>query len=325
MFLLISSYIADLIFGDPEWLPHPVRWMGKLINLLDKGLNKKGESWIKRIKGILTSFLVIGISAYSAYLLLELSRRLNPFLYHLAWVYIGYTTISVKDLQVKAKAIYKELEKGDIFKARKELFRIVGRDTKDMSEDEIKRATIESIAENTNDGIVAPLFYLILGGPVLAVAYKAINTLDSMVGYKNEKYLYFGWFPARLDDVANYVPARISGFLISLSSFILGKPRSCHAGTEGRGKGFRNSFETMLKDGRKHPSPNSGISEAAMAGALGIRLGGGAFYQGRFVERQHIGMDIRKVDIFLIDESLRISLLTSFLMLIIGVLLKWLT
>ncbi|MEW6674534.1 MAG: adenosylcobinamide-phosphate synthase CbiB [Nitrospirota bacterium] len=312
MFLLISSYIADLIFGDPEWLPHPVRWMGKLINLLDKGLNKKGESWIKRIKGILTSFLVIGISAYSAYLLLELSRRLNPFLYHLAWVYIGYTTISVKDLQVKAKAIYKELEKGDIFKARKELFRIVGRDTKDMSEDEIKRATIESIAENTNDGIVAPLFYLILGGPVLAVAYKAINTLDSMVGYKNEKYLYFGWFPARLDDVANYVPARISGFLISLSSFILGK-------------GFRNSFETMLKDGRKHPSPNSGISEAAMAGALGIRLGGGAFYQGRFVERQHIGMDIRKVDIFLIDESLRISLLTSFLMLIIGVLLKWLT
>lgn len=311
MGVLIASYFADLMFGDPERLPHPVRWMGKLINLLDKGLNKKGAFWIKRIKGILTAFLVIGISACSAYILLELSKRLNLFLYYLAWVYIGYSTISVKDLQVKAKAIYRGLERGYIFKARKDLSRIVGRDTQDLSEDEITRATIESVAENTNDGIVAPLFYLILGGPVLAVIYKAINTLDSMVGYKNEKYLDFGWFSARLDDVANYIPARISGFLISISSFILGK-------------GFKNSFETLLQDGRKHPSPNSGISEAAMAGALGIRLGGGAFYQDKFIEKQYIGEDIRKVDAFLINESLKISFLTSVLMLIIGVLFKWL-
>jgi adenosylcobinamide-phosphate synthase len=312
MFLLISCYIADLFFGDPEWFPHPVRWMGKLVNLLDKGLNKKGEFWIKkRIKGVLLALLITGISACSAYLLLELSRRLNLFLYYLAWVYMGYTTISIRDLQIKARAIYKELERGDIFKARKELSRIVGRDTQDLSGDEIKRATIESIAESTNDGIVAPLFYLILGGPVLAVAYKAINTLDSMVGYKNDKYLDFGWFSARLDDVANYIPARISGFLISISSFILGK-------------GFRNAYKTMLKDGRRHSSPNSGISEAAMAGALGIRLGGGAFYQGKFVEKQYIGKDIKKVDIFLINEALKISFVTSFLMLITGVLFKWL-
>jgi adenosylcobinamide-phosphate synthase len=311
VFLLISSYIADLIFGDPERFPHPVRWMGKLINLLDKGLNKKGAFWIRRIKGAVLAFAVIGISAYSAYLLLELSKRLNPFLHYMAWIYIGYTTISVKDLQVKAKAVYKELKKDDILKARKKLSRIVGRDTQELSEDEIKRATIESVAESTNDGIVAPLFYLILGGPVLAVAYKAINTLDSMVGYKNDKYIDFGWFSARLDDVANFIPARISGFLISISSFILGK-------------GFKDSFKTMLIDGKNHPSPNSGISEAAMAGALGIRIGGGAFYQGKFVEKQYIGEDRRKVDAFLINEALKISFVTSVLMLIIGVLFKWL-
>ncbi|MEW6417348.1 MAG: adenosylcobinamide-phosphate synthase CbiB [Nitrospirota bacterium] len=312
MFLLISSYIADLIFSDPEWFPHPVRWMGKLINLLDKGLNKKGEFWIKkRIKGVLLAFVIIGISAYSVYILLELSKRLNLFLHYLAWIYMGYTTISIRDLQIKARAIYKELERGDIFKARKELSRIVGRDTQNLSEDKIVRATIESIAESTNDGIVAPLFYLILGGPVLAVAYKSINTLDSMVGYKNEKYLDFGWFSAKSDDVANYIPARISGFLISISSFILGK-------------GFRNAYKTMLKDGRRHSSPNSGISEAAMAGALGIRLGGGAFYQGKFIEKQYIGEDRRKVNAFFINESLKISFVTSVLMLIIGVVFKWL-
>lgn len=311
MFLLISSYIADLIFGDPEWFPHPVRWMGKLINLLDKGLNKNSASRIRRIKGAVLALTVIGISAYSTYLLLDLSKRLNFLLHYLCWVYIGYTTLSVKDLQIKVKAIYKELKKVDIFKARKELSKIVGRDTQAMSEDEIKRATIESIAENTNDGIVAPLFYLILGGPVLAVAYKSINTLDSMVGYKNEKYLDFGWFGAKLDDIANYIPSRICGFLISISSFILGK-------------GFKDSFKTMIRDGKKHSSPNSGISEAAVAGALGIRLGGGAFYQGKFVEKQYIGEDKRKNDVFLINEALKISFVTSGLMLIIGVLFKWL-
>ncbi len=309
--LLISVYIADIIFGDPEWLPHPVRWMGKLINLLDNQLNKNGAFWIKRIKGAVLVLTVTGISAYLAYLCIELSKRLNPVFYYIVWVYIGYTTISVKDLQVKARAIYKELEKDDIFKARKKLSKIVGRDTQDLSEDEIIRATIESVAESTNDGIIAPLFYLILGGPVLAVAYKAINTLDSMVGYKNDKYLNFGWFSARLDDVANYIPARISGFLISLSFYILGK-------------GFWCSFNTMLRDGRKHSSPNSGISEAAMAGALGIRLGGGAFYHGRFINRPYIGEDKRKVDTLLINESLKISLVSSVLMLVAGVLFKWL-
>lgn len=311
MFLLIYAYVADLIFGDPERFPHPVRGMGKLINLLDKRLNTGNTVWLKRIKGIILAFVVVGVCVCFTYIILKLAKKINPILGNFVWVYLGYTTLSVKDLQVMAKAIYREIERDDIFKARKELSRIVGRDTKDLNKNDITRATIESVSENTNDGIIAPLFYLILGGPVMAIAYKTINTLDSMVGYKNEKYLDFGWFSARLDDVANYIPARISGFLLAISSFILGKS-------------FRNAYKIMLKDGRKHPSPNSGISEAAMAGAIGIRLGGGAFYQGKFVEKQYIGEDKKKVDAFLINEALKFSFVTSFLMLIIGMLFKWL-
>ncbi|NCO68147.1 MAG: cobalamin biosynthesis protein CobD, partial [Nitrospirae bacterium] len=178
--------------------------------------------------------------------------------------------------------VLKEIRAKDIIEARKKLSCIVGRDTQNLSEDGVVKAAAESIAENTNDGIIAPLFYLILGGPVLAITYKAINTLDSMVGYKNDRYIHFGWFSARVDDVANFIPARIAGMLIVISSFLLRK-------------NFKDSLKTMLRDSKKHSSPNSGISEAAMAGALGIRLGGGAFYQGKFVEKQYIGNDIKKV------------------------------
>ncbi len=310
MFLLISCYVADLVFGDPEWLPHPVRGIGKLINLLENQLNVKSTLWAERMRGIVLTFAVVGISASFAYLCIEFSKKLNPILGSLAWIYLGYATLSIKDLQVKARAVSKALEKNKIFEARKELSKIVGRDTQNLAKDKITGAAIESVAENTNDGIVAPLFYLILGGPVLALAYKSINTLDSMVGYKHEKYLCFGWFSAKLDDIANFIPARISGFLISLSSLI-------------NGKGFRNSFKTMFQDGQKHPSPNSGISEAAMAGALGIRLGGPSTYQGRRSNKPYIGEDKEEREPFLIDRALVISLITSILMLLAGVLVKW--
>ncbi|MDP2755414.1 MAG: adenosylcobinamide-phosphate synthase CbiB [Nitrospirota bacterium] len=308
---IISAYLLDLALGDPRGLPHPVKIMGKLINFLE-GKLRNGKHWkILRIKGAILALAVVGISASCAYLILDLMRKINPIAVYVAWIFLAYTTLATKDLFLHAKKVLKGLEAKDIIEARNKLSCIVGRDTQNLSEDGVVKAAVESIAENTNDGIVAPLFYLILGGPVLAVAYKAINTLDSMVGYKNEKYRDFGWFSARLDDVANYIPARISGFLISISSFILGK-------------GFKDSFKTMLIDGKNHPSPNSGISEAAMAGALGIRLGGGAFYQGKFVEKQYIGEDRRKVDASLINETLKISFLTSVLMLILGVLFKWL-
>jgi adenosylcobinamide-phosphate synthase len=311
VFLIVSSYIADLIFGDSERFPHPIRGMGALIDFFEKRLRGNSGKWKERIKGAILATLVVGVSACFAYISLKVAEKISPFLGGLIWVYLGYTTLSVKDLRVKAMAILKEIEKDNLMEARRELSKIVGRDTNSLSGEKVVAAAVESIAENTNDGIVAPLFYLILGGPVLAVAYKAINTLDSMVGYKNEKYRDFGWFSARLDDVANFIPSRITGIFIPISSFIVGR-------------GFGRSFKTMLRDGKKHSSPNSGISEAAMAGALGIRLGGGAFYQGKFVEKQYIGEDKKKVDASLINEVLKISFLTSVLMLVIGVLFKWL-
>lgn len=310
MFLLISSYIADLIFGDPEWLPHPVRWMGKLINILENRLKGNAGKEIERMKGTILAFLVVVISAGAAYLLMGLCRKLNPSLGVLTGIYLGYTTLSIKDLRIKTKSILRELEKKSTVEARRQLSKIVGRDTQDLNQKEIITASVESVAENSNDGIVAPLFYLALGGPVLAISYKAINTLDSMVGYKNEKYLDFGWFSARLDDLANFIPARICGFLISLS---------CGA---VRGS-FKDSFKTMLKDGTKHLSPNSGISEAAMAGALGIRLGGPSAYQGKVIVKPYLGEEKRAVEPSCINEALTISLVASIFMVFIGVFLKW--
>jgi adenosylcobinamide-phosphate synthase len=319
--LLVPAYVADLIFGDPEWFPHPVRGMGKLITLLDRLLrgcrvgpakNQSFSDGIERTKGVIAAFVVVGISACCAYSLMKFSTRLNPLLGSLVWVYLGCASLATKDLRVKAKAIYREIEKGSIAGARKQLSKIVGRDTENLSEERIVTATIESVAENTNDGIIAPLFYLILGGPVSAIAYKSINTLDSMIGHRDEKYLHFGWFSAKLDDIANYVPARISGFLISISSLIVG------------GRGFRKSFRTMLRDGRKHLSPNSGISEAAMAGALGVRLGGILYYRGRVSVTPHIGDAKRVIQPSIINEALSISLITSILMVSIGAILKWL-
>jgi len=310
MYILIFSYLADLIFGDPEGFPHPVRGIGRLIGLLDNRLRGGSGKRKERIKGVILSLSVTGTTFIIAYLLIELSRRLNPLLGVFVSIYLGYTTISTKDLRVKAKVILREIEMNNISKARKRLSHIVGRDTKDLSREEIIIASLESIAENTNDGIIAPLFYLTLGGPVWAMVYKAVNTLDSMVGYKNEKYIHFGWFSAKLDDFFNFIPARISGILISLASFIAGKD-------------FKNSFKILLRDGRRHPSPNSGVSEAAMAGALGIKMGGPSFYEGKEVFKPYIGEKIREIHPFLINEALNISFIASILMLCMGAFFIW--
>lgn len=310
MVLVVYSYIADLIIGDPEWFPHPVRGMGKLISFLDRRLNKRDSLLMGRIKGVILTLAVVGVSGCLAYLCMTFVGKLNPFLVNLAWVYLGYTTLSIKDLFLKSKAVLAKLEANSFAEARIKLSQIVGRDTQDLSQEKIIKATIESIAENTNDGIIAPLFYLFLGGPILAILYKAINTLDSMVGYKNESYNHFGWFSAKLDDVANFLPARISGLLILTASLILRK-------------NFKDSFKIMFRDGRKHPSPNSGISEAAMAGALGIRLGGPSTYHGELEDKPYIGEDKVSTKPLLINAALAISFVASFLMISIGVLVKW--
>jgi len=306
---IIFAYILDLVFGDPRWLLHPVRIMGRLITLLERILRRGGREYL-RIKGVVLAIIVVGGCAFVAYALLALLKRINSLLEVIAWIFLAYTSLAARDLFYHARNILKEIKDQDMEAARRKLSLIVGRDTKDLSQEKIVAATIESIAENTNDGIVAPLFYLILGGPVLAIAYKAVNTLDSMVGYKNEKYLYFGWFSAKLDDIANFLPARITGILLSISSFIAGK-------------GFRSAFRIMLRDGRKHPSPNSGISEAAMAGALGIRLGGPYAYQGEISHKPYLGEDKMPIKPLLINEALKISFITSLLMVSAGVILRW--
>jgi len=315
---LISAYITDLIIGDPEFLPHPVRWMGKLIRFLDKKWNKgmgrmgkeesprKTVNWFVRIKGMALTLVVVGITIALAYLSIEISKRIHPLLGTLVWIYVAYTTFAIKDLCVKARDILRELEKGSLVNARHRLSMIVGRDTQHLQRDEIIVATVESVVESTNDGVIAPLFYLILGGPVLAIAYRAINTLDSMVGYKNEKYMDFGWFSARLDDMANFIPARICGFLIPVSSFLLGKD-------------FSSSFRIMLRDHKNHASPNSGIPEAAMAGALGIRLGGDTWYGGIFYKRPFMGEDKREIAAAMINSALVICIISSFLLMAMGI------
>jgi adenosylcobinamide-phosphate synthase len=236
--------------------------------------------------------------------------KINPIAGSAAWIFLAYTCLATKDLFLHARAVLREVKTESIFEARRKLSRMVGRDTGSFSGKEVVKATIESIAENTNDGIIAPLFYLILGGPVLAIAYKAINTLDSMLGHKNERYKDFGWFSALLDDAANFIPARISGLLIVASSSILGK-------------GFRNSLITMIKDGNKHPSPNAGFPEAAMAGALGVRLGGPSAYEGRLCVKPYIGEEKNSIQPRLINDALAITFVSSILMVSIGALIGW--
>ena len=257
---------------------------------------------------------------------------------------MAYTTLAARGLGDAAKAVLRHLDAGDIDAARKELSLIVGRDTAELDEEEIARAVIETVAENSSDGVTAPLFFMAIGGPALAMAYKAVNTMDSMLGYKNEKYINFGRAAARLDDAANFIPARITAVLICLSvdmlrwlsletpphlsplppgERIIGQkrqidepyPPSPFRG-EGRGEGSseicnpqskrRNAWRIMLRDGRNHPSPNSGWPEAAMAGALGVRLGGLSSYFGRISQKPYIGDVVYRTDKIFIAKAVSI-------------------
>ncbi|MCM8787484.1 MAG: adenosylcobinamide-phosphate synthase CbiB [Candidatus Omnitrophica bacterium] len=309
MELILISYITDLIFGDPQWFGHPVRLMGKLIFFLEKIFNKNRNQIINRIYGTFTVFLVVGITFLCANLIIKTARKLNPIIEAILWVFLAYTTIAIKDLAKHAKAIKKMLEINNIKEARKKLSLIVGRNTEQFNKEEIIKVTVEAIAESTTDGIVSPLFYLFLGGPVLALCFKAISTLDSMIGHKDERYLYFGWCAAKLDNIANFIPARITGLLIVVAALLCGKD-------------FKESFRIMLRDKRKQDSINSAVSEAAMAGALGIRLGGRYNYSGRMVVHPYIGDDRKTMSISLIDEAIILSIVTSFLMVLVGILFK---
>lgn len=303
--LLTLAFILDLCMGDPVWLPHPVRAMGWMIGKAETffrhALQISGQKsyTAERFAGILIVSIML-CSIFGLFYFINLIFHpvryslFTSFALFLLMVYLISTTLATKGLIDSADDVIAALVVKNITDARTKVGYIVGRDTDSLNEKGILRATIESLAENASDGIVAPLFYFAIGGLPLAMTYKAINTMDSMLGHRNKKYRYFGWAAARLDDIANYVPARITGILIVFSSFIISALHKLK-GNSSRPDGFnlnsRDSFKVMLRDGGNHLSPNSGVPEAAMAGALGIRLGGPSYYHGEIVKKPYIGKE----------------------------------
>jgi adenosylcobinamide-phosphate synthase len=276
--ILLAAVTLDLILGDPRWLPHPVIGIGRLITTMERLLRRLFRN--ERLGGILLLIGVVGVTSLLSLLLLHGVHAVSPYLAGALAAIMAWTCLAARSLHGESKLVADRLTAGDLEGARYYLSRIVGRDTADLDEPEIWRALVETVAENSSDGIIAPLLYLMIGGPVLGLAYKAVNTLDSMVGYKNERYLRFGWASARFDDLANWLPARLTGLLmVGAAPFV--------------GLSAVGAFRMMLRDGANHSSPNSGIPEAATAGALGVRLGGTNCYFGQPVEKPTIGDPLR--------------------------------
>lgn len=309
--LILSAFFLDVLLGDHPRLPHPVKLMGKMAAFIERRFMPEGKGRHLRFKGAVLTFTITGISVLCALFMLYFSEKLHPFAGSALWVILAYTCLAGGDLRSHANRVRKAAEAGDLKRSRRELSSIVGRDTGNLSKISIIKAAVESIAESSNDGIIAPLFFLVIGGPAAAIGYKAVNTLDSLVGYNNDRYREFGWFAAKADDAANFIPARVTGVLIAVSSFIAGK-------------GFMPSAKTMRRDGRKHPSPNSGIPEAAVAGALGLKLGGPSSYFGIPSRKPYIGEDITPADPSAIKSALYISFISSLLMVLSGTGLRWL-
>ena len=282
MLVITAAVLLDLFLGDPRWLPHPVVGIGRLINTLEKILRRSVGS--ERLGGILLLLLTVGITAGVALGVIRGAYALSPYAGLAAATILAWTCLAARSLHRESGLVAASLERNDLPGARRFLSYIVGRDTAELAAPEVWRGAVETVAENTSDGVIAPLFFLMLGGPVLALAYKAVNTLDSMVGYRNERYLLFGRASARCDDVLNLIPARLTGLLMTAVAPLVG-----HSG--------RGAWRIMRRDGRNHASPNSGIPEAATAGALGVRLGGTNVYFGKEVVKPTIGEPLRPLDV----------------------------
>lgn len=311
VFILCAAYLLDLIIGDPRWLPHPVIGMGHAIKGLEKRIRRQVShpDGLKKA-GILFPLFIVGGAWLITWVLLRSFGMIHPWLAAGAEVLLIATTIATKGLKDAGMEVYAHLKSGDLPAARQALGMIVGRDTDRLGEPEIVRGTVETVAENIVDAIVSPLFYALIGGAPLAMAYRAVNTLDSMVGYKNDKYLNLGWASARLDDIANFIPARITALLLVVSSWIMRLD-------------YKTSYRTVKRDARLHPSPNSGFPESAVAGALGIRLGGENVYHGVASFRAYMGEYSRPLDKGDILSTVRLMLASSLLFLLLGILVIW--
>lgn len=280
---ILLGFLCDLLIGDPDWFPHPIRLIGLLISVLERIVRRSCKTpRALRIGAVVLTVLTVattmGMTAFVLYLLSLLGQRWS----FAGTVFFSWTVLSATSLAREASAVCRALRRG-LIEGRKQVSRIVGRDTQDLTESEVLKATIETVAENTTDGVVSPLLYLVLGGPVLAIGFKAASTLDSMVGYLDEHYRDIGWSSARLDDVLNYVPARLTALLMTIAAFILR--------LDGR-----NAWRIVLRDHANHLSPNCAWSESAAAGALHVQLGGTHSYFGKPVQKPTIGDDDRPAE-----------------------------
>lgn len=280
------GFILDLIIGDPHWLPHPIRLIGSFIAKLEKKLNGKNlDNNIKLRNGKVLVFTVIAAILFVSCFILIASYLISPCFGLIIEAIMTYQILAAKCLKVESMKVYTSLVTEGLESGRKAVSMIVGRDTEVLDEKGVTKAAVETVAENTSDGVIAPMIYTAIGGPILGFMYKAINTMDSMVGYKNDKFLYFGRAAAKLDDAVNFIPSRISAYLMIFSAYLSGKDFDGY-----------NAYRVFKRDRFSHASPNSAQTESVCAGALGIQLAGDAVYFGKLVKKPFIGDPIREVE-----------------------------
>lgn len=306
----IAGFVLDLLIGDPHFIPHPVRLIGLLISFLDKRLNSEAgynsseneANLTKYKRGVLLAFTVIFATFAVSVIILVAAYSINLYAGVIAEAVMTWQILATKCLRVESMRVYDALRTDGVDAGRRAVSMIVGRDTSVLDEAGVTRAAVETVAENTSDGVIAPMLYTAIGGPVLGFVYKAVNTMDSMLGYKNDKYMYFGRFAARLDDVVNFIPARISAYLMIGAAFI-----------GGRQFDGRNAYRIFKRDRFNHASPNSAQTESVCAGALRVQLAGDAVYFGKLVKKKYIGDGLREIEYEDIKRANRLMYITAFL------------
>lgn len=310
IFAFIAGFVLDLLIGDPHFIPHPVRLIGSLISFCDKRLNcdagynisEKKLNLIKYKRGMLLAFTVIFATFAMSVIIIVAAYSINLYAGVIAEAVMTWQILATKCLRVESMRVYDALRTDGVDAGRRAVSMIVGRDTSVLDAAGVTRAAVETIAENTSDGVIAPMLYTAIGGPVLGFVYKAVNTMDSMLGYKNDKYMYFGRFAARLDDVVNFIPARISAYLMIAAAFI-----------GGRQFDGKNAYRIFKRDRFNHASPNSAQTESVCAGALRVQLAGDAVYFGKLVKKKYIGDGLREIEHEDIKRANRLMYITAFL------------
>lgn len=307
---VIAGFIIDLFIGDPHFLPHPVKLIGKVVSKTENVLREKFKTDKElEFAGIILVAVVITAAFLAVYFIIYIFGFFGRIAKCAVMSIMCWQVIAARSLEKESMKVYYELENGTLDSARKAVSMIVGRDTENLSDEGVTKAAVETVAENTSDGIIAPMFFLMIGGPVLGMVYKAVNTMDSMVGYKNDKYMYFGKAAAKTDDFFNFLPSRIAAVLMIVSTFLLRYD-------------VKNAVYIFKRDRYNHSSPNAAQTESVCAGALELRLAGDAWYFGKLVKKKYIGDDLRDIDHDDIKRANKMMYLSSVLALVLTVVLR---